>query len=1037
MLDIAGVLREAANPALAQDFRSDVIKSVEGELERLPAPTNLALESAAPIIHYIFTAYPQQRANIVSLCSTLEAASIESVTERFHFDHLLCSFIEYRSSAEPADAKDAERREVVILAFRYIKLLLALRKTLPVSVLRSLVAVCEAAKGSDNEKYVPSFVGYLCEASLLSDVSRVPEVCSVLVADLVKRGSLGVARLIAYSIEMGLPLVRSSKMLWPLMAPLSEYKVSDAAKPDEVGTSGVKAALEYLLQTWPGLMYFGIQGGAVVQLIRCLPKETEVVISILKNLLRLEGSSASITDPLSGLLLDILLKGGLIEKLNELVSKPSVSQFLNEILPYAGTCGVDMPKQAFQEQMESSSSGVSNAMWFNLSQAVKYSQQTMSLAAVEKMVQLEYQKWDWAVLLMMFTVVLPHNEQDASSSQAKEIYSKLLGFFGGPFLKLKPNLCVNMIEPLYALINFLITKQNGGIIKSNAALAAGLASVIDGMSQNVGTEPNSPQWALFKCLGLILTSTNGGDLLNGMKSGGQSIFDKLTALCKGCTDEKVCAAFLDVVDFGSFSEMFVPLVQYFLISKTVKVHETAINELRKKRYTSENSLQVMLESILLRHMESISDDPSMVDGLTMDLNFLAEMLSTDQRVVDLVVEGKSAQRFDTIIRKHSHFVLAILMSNEKMLDRSWVDDEIQWWMETGNREYVKIYDKAVECTFARTLDVATTKEPSIVNYHGTTTAPPHIFATLAQTPRGVKKLTEYIPRLMSALSCAENDNFEDIRAAMFALSHFGSSPYASISVEQHKIPEVMIDNIEDCDSYVLRGTLLAALSLFKPSKYLASVLRARHWQLFRFGSHFTVIPEDAHKWLGEVTQIPMTLPTVPDLPEYQEAVSSLKLLANSLVSGSALEKLRVMKTADNPMLKEPALSFFAFNLLSQFYYEPSSRRSIFSLFASVPIMGWDDAGKWQDTLQTAEMSCRVYLMTSDLKQHSGVTTAFSSIQVPTYSVDKIRAMQPPPRCPEFFLDDGELGALCGCTKAEFYNKPADEQQKLREKITAK
>ena len=137
--------------------------------------------------------------------------------------------------------------------------------------------------------------------------------CSVLVADLVKRGSLGVARLIAYAIEMGLPLVRSSKMLWPLMAPLSEYKVSEAAKPDEVGTNGVKAALEYLLQTWPGLMYFGIQGGAVVQLIRCLPKETEVVISILKNLLRLEGPSASITDPLSGLLLDILLKGGLIE----------------------------------------------------------------------------------------------------------------------------------------------------------------------------------------------------------------------------------------------------------------------------------------------------------------------------------------------------------------------------------------------------------------------------------------------------------------------------------------------------------------------------------------------------------------------------------------------------------------------------------------------------------------------------------------------------------------------------------------------------
>ena len=1018
MFDIAGVLREAANPSICEDMRNDILKCVEGELDRLPGPINLELDSSAPIIHYIFARHPTQRPSILSLCLAFEAASIESITEHFHFDYLLCFFLEYRSTQESSDSKENDRREPIILAFRYIKLLLSLRKSLPISVVRSLVSLCESASGTDNEKYIPSFIGYLCEACLYTDVSRVPEVCSVLVEDVVNRGSPGVVKLLSYAIEMGLPLIRSRNMLWPLMAPLS--------KPASLK---VKCALESLLQTWPGLMYFGIQGGAILHLIRCLPKQTDVVIEILKKLLRLEGPAAAITDPFNGVLLDTLLKCGLIECLNRIVAKPAASQFLNEILPYTGTC-LSIQSQVLAKRADVNSC-VSNSMWSNLSLAAKNGQQTMTVASIEKMVQLDYTKWDWAALLMLFTIVLPHNEQEASGSQAKEVYSKLLGFFGGTFLTLKPGVCVSMIEPLYAMIDFLLTKLKSGpgILKANTTFVTGLKSVIEGLAKNGETEFNSPKWILFKCVGMILTSKD--DLLIEMKPGGKSIFESLAELCQGCTSEKVCAAFLDVINFDSFSEMCVPLVQYFLISKTASVHETAINELRKKRGTSKNSIRVIIEQILLRHMESISDDSKMIDRLLLDVNFLAEMISTDDCALKLVVEGKAAQRFDTIMRKHSHFVLAIVMSQEIMLERPWINEEIQWWVEHGNREYVRLYDRAIEYTFARTLGVGITKEPSIVNHDGTTTVPPHLFGKLAQTPKGVKLLCQYIPQLLNVLS-SEQD-FDEIRAALFALGHFGSSPYASTTVEHHKIPEIMIDTIECLDSYVLKGTLLAALSLFKPSKYLASVLRARHWQLFRFGSHFAVIPEDSAKWLGPLPQIPTATPQLPDIPKYKSAITNLRKLSNSLVSSSALDALRLMKTSHDPTLNEPDLALFAHNLLSQYHYEHSPRHAIFSLFASVPVMTWKDPQTWQDTLNTAEISARVHLMTIALKQRK--TSDHSSFpSIPKYPVETIRAMRPPPRCPESFLSDANLESLCGCTRSEFYKKSIEDQHKLRERI---
>ena len=1023
MFDVRGALVEAANPGLTEAQRADLLKYIQESLSEFASSKNLDFELIAPIVHHLFAHFPAQRTVIVSICVCLEALSVESITTRFHFDHLLCCLMEHRSSSEGSVASETERQETLSVILKYIKLLLALRKHVPTSIVRSIVCVCESAKGTENEQYIPVFVNYLCEAVLCCDVASIPELCPVLVAELVRRPNPAVLKLFTYCMEIGIPLIRSPKILWPLMGPLAQQNSTDVLASNEDETSNaVIDSIGYLLQAWPGLMCFGIQGGALVDIIRCVPKEMKLVIKLLRKTLMLERDAPSVTDPFRGLLLDTLLKEGLIQALNQVASKPSVSSFLNEIMLYTThsvVAGVEMTKHAYRAPIIQTPH-IPNALLFDLAQNTNSTQQIVSVVAIEKMLQLEQQKWDWAALLMVFTVILPHNEQEASGSQAQEIYSKMFNFFSGPFLKVKPGKCGNMTEPLFAMLQLLMSKKKWGldVIKNNLSFCSALSHVMDLVGQNGSLESNSPQWALFKCIGLILANSDTPEVLSGMRCGGTSIWDKLTALCNNCTSDKICSSILEILSFDSFLGNCVPLVQYFLMSENPKVHETAINELSRKRQNAKEAINVIFDTLLLTHIVSISDDAKLADRLILDLNFFAELVTVDDAALDLIASERASQHIDDILRKHARFVVAILMSNEKMLDRPWIEEEIKWWMSTGNREYVRMYDTAVECSFAGTLDVSTTKQPAIVNYGGTTTIPPHLFSKMSATKKGMEKLVPLIPQLLDTLTSESTDNLEEIRAILFALGHFASSPHTMDYVEQYKIPEVMMDVVEECDSYVLRGTLVAALSLFKQSRYVSSVLRGRKWQLFRFGRHISVIPENARKWLGPLPQTPLTPQTVADIPKYKAFIDCLKMLSNSLVSKKAIEYLRARKSQNDPALVDPELALFAFNLISQFYYEPVSRRTLFSLFGPVPLIPWQPP-QWHDTLATAQLSARLFT---------------KSDEIPTRTLEEIRQMNPAPRCPECFLSDEDFAAVCGCSRDDFYAKSAGDQKQIRETI---
>jgi len=332
----------------------------------------------------------------------------------------------------------------------------------------------------------------------------------------------------------------------------------------------------------------------------------------------------------------------------------------------------------------------------------------------------------------------------------------------------------------------------------------------------------------------------------------------------------------------------------------------------------------------------------------------------------------------------------------------------------------------VACAFSGILNVAETKEPAIFNLGGETTAPPHLFGQMAKTREGLELLVPHIPALLHPLQSPESD-VGSVRACFLALGHFASSAFAEEIVERYKIPEVMMACVDDSDSYVLSGTLISALSLFKQSRYVASVLREHKWQLFRIGSHHVVIPTDPRAWLGEPRRVPVTPAVVQDIPRFDHVISLLKMMSNSLGTHKASESLRQLKAAGDPAIAEPELARYAHTFIASFCLLPGPRKTVCELFAGTPLVAWDATALDRDTAGSAEASARVHMAVH------GVGEARSG-PLPTLSAEAIRDVRPVPRCPEAFLSELDFDALAGCSREEFYARPSDYQLEVRARL---
>lgn len=983
--EISAVFKELINSSARLQIVNKVLKSVELSLNNIDILT-LDLDNIAPSLHYFYVLQNSAiRSSVLRLCSLIETISPESITEKYQFDYLIAASI----CQKPPDTMPKSDEEKIV-AFSYVSILLKYRQELPTSILRALVSLYNVPVVSWSGPYKKLIVNILGEASLYCDnISEVPEISQIFVDSLVSTGSQLISSLIAYSIENRLSIIEHNRTLAPLLAPFAQLETSEKL-------SNARKALSSFLRTWPGILYYGVQSEGISNLIKCLPHQTDAVIAIFRDLLKLDGSIEAVTDGYSGLFLSILLKLDLIEKLNQLANiKTAAALFLNELLPFTNHQGMKSNDLISNQCSTCSvaSVNVPNMLLFDLAQTMTHEKQVTTINNFT--LDPDPKTWEWTQILILLTVVLPHNEAEANSTSARNFYKSLFNYYSGSFLSqehqkdsfnelFSSSNSTTMAEPLFALIHLLMNKSWGSqIIESCTQMKKAMLQVLNTLCENVVIDPSSPQWALFKCVTTLMSEGNGISILSHW-----GFHDILTTLGCKCTNPVLCENILETMKLYPEADLSIPIFLQFLSSPIAEVHKIAINDLRRKRSTTPNFLLIGLRGLLMPHVKDLCATNS-EQKLPIALNLLGEIISTDDQSLLTVATDKQLHE---MLSQSCHFIYSLLLSKEEALRYApSIDDEIEWWMnpdEGGNCLYLNVFDKAVESTFLNNLDVSVTNEPSIFNHNGFAPLPPHLFGQLSRTKVGLEKLTNAVPRLVDQLKSDES-TVRQKRAAMFALAHFASVPYTMDTIEKYDIAELMITTAINSSSYVLKGSLITVLSLFAQSKYISSVLQKHNWQLYIFGNHHCVIPCDPielfneseielHEKLDDEDESFLKLNQIHEiennLKKYHDIISLLKQLANTLLVKNARQKLAEIFHTPK---KDVGLALYANKLLSTFSFSPDSRQFIYFLFRTVPLMNetvFDISPKTRDIVHA-----KLNILE---KEKNSVPTPFNEIRVP-------------------------------------------------------
>lgn len=977
--EISAVFKELIDSNARLQIINKVLKSVELSLNNIDILT-LDLDNIAPSLHYFYILQNSAiRSSVIRLCTMIEIISPESITEKYNFDYLIASSI-CQKPPDPVPKSDEEK----IAAFSYVSVLLKYRQELPTSILRALVSLYNVPVVSWSGPYKKLIVNILGEASLFCDnISEVPEISQIFVDSLVSSGSSLLSSLLTYSIENKLPLIENNRCLAPLLAPFAQLEPSEKL-------SNARKAMSSFLRTWPGFLYYGVQSGSISDLIKCLPHEADAVIAIFRDLLKLGGNIEAVTDGYSGLFLSILLKLDLVEKLNQIANvKTSAALFLNELLPYTNHQGIKSNDiiTSKRSPVTIASANVPNTLLFDLAQTMTHEKQVTSINNFT--LDPDPKTWEWTQILILLTVVLPHNETEANSAAARNFYKSLFNYYSGSFLAqdhqeenfkdhFSSSNSTAMVEPLFALIHLLMNKSWGSqIIESNTQMKKAMLQVLNTLCENVVIDPSSPQWALFRCVTTLMSEGNGISILSHW-----GFHDILTTLGCKCTNPTLCENILETMKLYPEADLSIPIFLQFLSSPIADVHRIAINDLRRKRFTTPNFLLIGLRGLLMPHVKDLCATNS-EQKLPIALNLLGEIVSTDDQSLLTVSTDKQLHE---MLSQSCHFIYSMLLSKEEALRYvPSIDNEIEWWMNSGNLKYLDVFDKAVESTFLGNLDVSVTHEPSIFNNNGFAPPPPHLFSQLTRTKVGLEKLTNVVPNLIDQLK-SEESSVEQKRASMFALAHFASVPCTLDIIEKFDIAELMISTAVNSSSYVLKGSLISVLSLFAQSKYLSSVLQKHNWQLYIFGNHHCVIPCDPIDLFSEseieiesntsqvkLDEINQNTSIENNLQNYQEVIVLLKQLANTLLVKNARQKLAEIFHTPK---KDVNLAFYAHKLLSTFSFSPDSRQFIYFLFRNVPLMNQSDFVVSPNTKSI--VSAKLNILD---KEKNSTPTAFNEIKV--------------------------------------------------------
>ena len=961
---LAIALKEAHDAELNSQDLTKVLMSIIAGIERMDVASARAL--SAGYIHALFTKQSMSvHSLLLQIICELEA-SVPPTTvrdnpsghftflEQHSLDRLVVQSLESRHP-DPQPRIDDEKNS----ALRVVSLLLKLRGYLPASLVRSLVSLYNTPKHC----YKELIVSYLCRAAILCPrvVASVPEVGQIIVDRLAETGAKELSGLVCYSAENSAEFVQQQDFVSHLLFPLT--KIGPGDEKDEDVVMKCTTAVADVLSTWPGLIYYGLQNGILRDLVRMMRHRASAVIQILKHILRIN-ETKGVLDGYLGLLMSGLKKLEFVEELH-VAAKDNVDAalFLNYLMPYLSCVAstVDIVPTAMKVS-NSSESRQRISMAHLIHPSGMKDEETKVTSIRDLKGELNFQK-DWQKIHRIITVILPHNEDEFSSPQGREFCLKVLDSFVTPVTD-EANKKV-AADCLYSLLDLMLSHGKKDVLLQAGKFLESVGSTLVDMmvkkeEQQLARDIN---WVLFKCIFVMLKDEEGAELLVR-----RQLVNGLCQIGGVCKSVDTAKRIFDAFTMSSTGGIASKFLLQFLSNKNYDIFTCAIEKIRSMVNTVEGFEESVFKQVVLEYVKNISskhgeDIPT--EHRNILINLLYEIMLKSDTCLEFAAEDENVHKF---LDAKGKIVYSLLFSKEKGCQVGNVDEQINWWIEKGNRKYVKVFDTAVlgKAAVGKT-DPAIVGDPPLV--------PSHLFSQLAKTKLGREKIIQNLPRLCDKEKLDGSESLSERRGIIFAICHFASEESTHETIKKMGLFKYVMDQWSQ-PSYVLKGTIISGLSLVAKSKDFTEFLIENSWQIYKFGSHTAAVPCDITK--GAPSNRLVALQTIEEVEAMEEQTLLIRQMASPIAVRNARDQLARMYQESRDELVCRDLAVYAHDYMARFCLPPDSRAFLMKIFNSIPLV-YIDIGDI-DQRECAEVRARIREVCK-----KSTAEELSTVKIPRYT----------------------------------------------------
>jgi hypothetical protein len=212
-------------------------------------------------------------------------------------------------------------------------------------------------------------------------------------------------------------------------------------------------------------------------------------------------------------------------------------------------------------------------------------------------------------------------------------------------------------------------------------------------------------------------------------------------------------------------------------------------------------------------------------------------------------------------------------------------------MDTGNQIYVKIFDAAVEVSFSQKEKLL--EYPFLIQKGTHFEVPSHFFGCLSKTQKGSQFIKPIVQSILKNLQNTHGTT--KLRETLLALGHALSTEITSDLIIQCDVLTNIVEYVQKSSSYVLRGTLINALSLMHIGPEHTDTLNSLKLCQYRISDYSVIIPEDFDEFVRF---------KVPPLSEYPAVAQFDKIELQFDCSAYALNSCKMYSLA-----KQVSMSF--------------------------------------------------------------------------------------------------------------------------------